>query len=135
MGKWNNTPEGIAVARSSHGEFSFDIRTGKVTDTSKLERGFGARPIRVDVPEHTKWYRTFIESDSYCDVLGLGYWTRKEYVPACADWRKDCMDRRLDDSESDFGLVSTKEKEQKKAGIKADREWMKKVIADQKELK
>lgn len=113
MSKWNNTPEGTAVARSSHGEFSFDIRTGKVTDTSRLERSFGARPIRVDVPEHTKWYRSFLEPGFSCDVLGLAYWTRKGYEPACEDWRKELMKMRMEDANSDFGPVSKEEKQRR----------------------
>lgn len=134
MSKWNNTPSGTATAFSSHGEFDFDIRTGKVTRLM-LKKSFGALPIRVDVPEHTKWYRSFLTDGFSCDVLGLAYWTRKEYVPACADWRKDCMDRRMEDAEYDFGPVSTEEKALKKAGLKADREWLKKVMADRKGLK
>jgi hypothetical protein len=129
MSKWNNTPEGTATAFSSDGEFDFDIRTGKVTRLV-LKKSFGSLPIRVDVPEHTKWYRGILTDGFACDVLGLSYWTRKEYMPACMDWRKDCMDRRLDDSEFDFGPVSAKEKAQKKEGLRAERAWMKKVRAE-----
>jgi len=126
MSKWNNTPEGVAVARSSHGEFTFDLRTGKVLSTN-LDRGFGAKPIRVDVPEHQSWYRNFIESGFCCDVLGLSYWTRKYYVPACRDWRKDVMGRRQEDSIYDFGPVSAKEKAQKREGLRLERDSSKKV--------
>lgn len=126
MGKNCKTPEGYAVAVSTHGEFTFNLRTGKVVRTS-LTRDFGDKPVRVDVPEYQRWYRHFIGEGFSCDVLSLGYWTSKEYVPACKDWRKDVMDRRQEDSEYDFGPVSETEKNAKREALKAERELARKV--------
>lgn len=120
MGKWNNTPSGTATAFSSCGEFDFDIRTGKVTRTA-LKRSFGAKPIRVDIPEHTKWYRSFLTDGFACDVLGLCYWTRKDYMPADKDWRKEVLAHRVEDANVDFGPVSQDEKELRSAAVSAVR--------------
>jgi hypothetical protein len=128
MGKWNNTPEGTATAFSSCGEFDFDIRTGKVTRTD-LTREFGRKPIRVDVPEHTKWYRSFLTPGFSCDVLGLAYWDRKGYHPACADWRKELLEHRVEDAMADSGGFSKEELETKKRGIRFEREFIKKMDA------
>lgn len=126
MGKWNKTPEGTATAFSSCGEFDFDIRTGKVTRTA-LTRAFGPKPVRVDVPEHLKWYRSFLTAGFACDICGLGYWSRKEYHPANKGWREDLLANRLEDAYSDFGKISVLEKQLKAKGLREEREYLRQM--------
>ena len=77
------------ILRSSHGHVIFDSRTGLVLETD-LDKGFGAMPIYVNIPEWQAAYPGETLGDDEHDILDFGFVSSDgEYEPPALEWRKD----------------------------------------------
>ncbi len=84
---------------SSHGSFTFDRDTGRVTDTACLKTGpdnFGAAPVMVNIVELEIYWanRAFLygspDIPDSLDVLGVGFIdSTGEYCAPEKDWRRE----------------------------------------------
>lgn len=89
-----DVPKTPATAHSSHGEITFDPRTGRVL-ADELEYGDGDddfnelnKPVRFDVEEWKKRYPGKSLVGIYMDILDIGYWMPDgRYEPPADDWR------------------------------------------------